>query len=64
MAKKCKNASNCMWGNARKPGYCGYSDELRQDAICPKLLDKWDLAPTAVIEKIMMKANMRKDGAY
>lgn len=59
MAKKCDVSRNCYWGDAFHPGYCAYSEEMKEDAVCPKLVDRWDAAPVNVMEDLIMKARMK-----
>ena len=59
MAKVCKESRSCYWGDALNPGYCGYSKDIKEDAVCPKLIDHWDVAPPEVLSDLLMKARLK-----
>ena len=59
--KKCTVASNCYWGNALTPGYCGYDENLKEDAICPRLVDAWDAAPDNFATRLFMKRKSKNE---
>lgn len=59
MAKVCKESRSCYWGDALNPGYCAYSKDMKEDAVCPKLIDRWDAAPPEVLSDLLMKARLK-----
>lgn len=50
MAKRCNEAKNCVWGNGK---YCGYNEFMTDQAVCPRLLDKYATVGRVTIEQIM-----------
>ena len=59
MAKVCKESRSCYWGDALNPGYCAYNTNMKETAVCPKLIDYWDAAPTEVLGDLLMKARLK-----
>ena len=59
MAKVCKESRSCYWGDALNPGYCAYNKDMKEDSVCPKLIDHWDAAPPEVLSNLLMKARLK-----
>ena len=59
MAKVCKESRSCYWGDALNPGYCAYNINMKEDAVCPKLIDHWDAAAADVLGDLLMKARLK-----
>lgn len=50
MAKRCNEANTCVWGNK---GICGYNEFMTEEAVCPRLLDKYATVGRVTIEQIV-----------
>ena len=50
MAKRCNEADTCVWGNK---GICGYNEFMTDEAVCPRLLDKYVTVNYVTIEQIL-----------
>ena len=50
MAKRCNEADTCVWGNK---GICGYNEFMTDEAVCPRLLDKYATVSHVTIEQIL-----------
>lgn len=50
MAKRCNEADTCVWGNE---GICGYNEFMTDEAVCPRLLDKYATVNYVTIEQIL-----------
>lgn len=50
MAKRCNEAKTCVWGNV---DICGYNEYMREESVCPRLLDKYATVGYVTVEQIV-----------
>lgn len=53
--KYCQNSNMCPWGNAMKPGTCGYDADMNDTNECPMIFHEADYVMDRLIAGTQVK---------